>query len=284
MTTAARLAAVGGLAVAATALLAGPAAAATGDDRTDAVFVQTDNPSGNTVAAYRRAADGSLHPAGSYPTGGLGGVLGGSVVDHLASQGSLALDRDANLLYAVNAGSDTITVFGVDGDRLIRRQVVFSGGAFPVSIAVHGNLVYVLNARDGGSVQGYLRIAGTLIRVPAWHRGLGLDPTQAPEFTHTPGQIAFTPDGSKLVVTTKAGSNAIDIFSVGLGGLSATPVVTDLPGAVPFAVSFDTHGHLVLAEAGSNAVATFTVNRDGTLTPSAHASTRQAATCLIAGT
>ena len=61
--------------------------------------------------------DGSLKQAGSYRTGGLGGVLDGSVVDHLASQGSLQLDREHGLLYAVNAGSDTITVFGVDGDR-----------------------------------------------------------------------------------------------------------------------------------------------------------------------
>lgn len=284
MTSAVRLAAVGGLALAASAVFAGPASAAGGGNHSDAVFVQTDNPSGNTVAAYHRAADGSLHPAGNYQTGGLGGVLDGSVVDHLASQGSLALDRDANLLYAANAGSDTLTVFDVHGDRLIRRQVISSGGAFPVSIAVHGNLVYVLNARDGGSVQGYLRIAGTLIRIPAWHRSLGLDPAQTPEFTHTPGQVAFTPDGSKLVVTTKAGSNAIDIFTVGPGGLSATPVVTELPGAVPFAVTFDTRGHLVLAEAGPNLIATFTINRDGTLTPIAQAATGQAATCWIAGT
>jgi 6-phosphogluconolactonase (cycloisomerase 2 family) len=81
-----------------------------------------------------------------------------------------------------------------------------------------------------------------------------------------------------------AGSNAIDVFSVGLAGLSAIPVVTNVPGAVPFAVSFDTHGHLVVAEAGPNAVATFTINRDRTLTPVAQAATGQAATCWIAGT
>lgn len=284
MRTTTRLAGIGGLALAATALIAGPANASAGDDHTNAVFVQTDNPAGNTIVAYDRAEGGALQRAGSYPTGGLGGVLTGSVVDHLASQGSLALDRDNNLLYAVNAGSNTITVFGVHGDRLVRRQGLTSGGTFPVSITVHGNLVYVLNARDGGTVQGYLRIADTLIRIPAWHRSLGLDPTATPEFTHTPGQIAFTPDGSKLIVTTKAGSNAIDVFAVGIAGLSATPVINGLPGAVPFAVSFDTHGHLVVAETGPNAAATFTINRDGTLTPITQAPTGQAATCWIAGT
>ena len=118
------------------------------------------------------------------------------MVDHLASQGSLAYDRAHGLLYAVNAGSNTITVFSVYGDRLVRRQVISSGGTFPVSVAFHGGLVYVLNARDGGSVQGFLRIGTTLVRIPSWNRPLGLDPTLTPEFTHTPGQVAFTPDGS----------------------------------------------------------------------------------------
>ncbi|WP_426513708.1 hypothetical protein ACPPVO_25725 [Dactylosporangium sp. McL0621] len=77
-----------------------------------------------------------------------------------------------------------------------------------------GDLVYVLNARDGGSVQGFVRVGRTLVKVAAWHRSLGLDPAATPEFTHTPGQIAFTPDGSRLLVTTKAGSNAIDAFTV----------------------------------------------------------------------
>jgi len=41
------------------------------------------------------------------------------------------------------------------GDRLVLRQVISSGGTFPVSVAIHGNLVYVVNALNGGSIQGY---------------------------------------------------------------------------------------------------------------------------------
>ncbi len=274
-----RLAGAAGAALAAAALLAGPASAHP-QKPGGAVFVQTDDPAGNAIAAYDRNADGSLEPAGRYPTGGLGGVLDGSVVDHLASQGSLQLAD--GLLYAVNAGSDTITVFGVDGDRLIRRQVLPSFGDFPVSIAVHGNVVYVLNARRGGSVQGYVRAGGFLVPVPLWHRGLGLDPAAAPEFTHTPGQVAFTPAGDRLLVTTKANTNAVDVFDVDrLGGLSFRPVTTVLPGAVPFAVAFDARGDLALAEAGPNAVATFGIDRRGSLIPIAQAITGQAATCWI---
>ncbi|WP_028060696.1 lactonase family protein [Candidatus Solirubrobacter pratensis] len=274
-----RLAAAAGAALAAAALLAGPASAAPHKPR-GAVFVQTDDPAGNTIVAYDRGPDGSLEQAGSYRTGGLGGVLDGSIVDHLASQGSLQLDD--GLLYAVNAGSDTITVFAVDGDRLVRRQVLPSFGDFPVSIATHGKLVYVLNARGGGSVQGYARVGGILVPVPLWHRGLGLDPNAAPEFTHTPGQVAFAPDGSQLVVTTKANTNAVDVFSVDRrGGLSPRPTTTVLPGAVPFAVAFDARGNLALAEAGPNAVATFGLDRRGALNRIAQVATGQAATCWI---
>jgi hypothetical protein len=50
---------------------------------------------------------------------------------------------------------------------------------------------------------------------------------------------------------------------------------------VPFAVSFDAAGHLAPSEAGPNAVATFTLHRDGTLTAIDSAATGQAATCWI---
>jgi 6-phosphogluconolactonase (cycloisomerase 2 family) len=275
-----RLAVVGGIAAVATTLLAAPAQATPGQ-QSDPVFVQTDNVAGNTIVAYDRAGDGNLRQAGSYSTGGKGGALTGAAVDFLASQGSLAYDRSNGLLYAVNAGSDSLTVFAVQGDRLLRRQVIGSGGSFPVSIAIHGNLVYVLNARNGGSVQGYLRVSQRLLPLPGWHRSLGLDPTLTPEFTSTPGQVAFTPDGRNLVVTTKGNGSDIDVFAVSrFGGLSQHPVVNPDPGQVPFAVSFDAGGHLVVSEA-ANAVATFTITADGTLVLVDREPTGQSATCWI---
>jgi hypothetical protein len=284
MKTTARLAGIGGFTLAATALFAGAAVAAPAHHAPSghAVFVQTDNTDGNAVVAYHRSADGTLTRSGTYGTGGDGGVLAGSVVDHLASQGSLVLDRAHHLLYAVNAGSDTVTVFTVDGDHLHRTQVISSGGAFPVSITTNGHSVYVLNARDGGSVQGFLRLGDRLVRVPSWHRSLHLDPTATPEFTHTPGQVAFTPDGHQLVVTTKGNGNDLDVFTVDpLRGPSARPVVTTDP-STPFGVTFDARDHLVVAESGANSVATYTVHRDGTLSLIDRVPTGQAATCWVA--
>jgi DNA-binding beta-propeller fold protein YncE len=166
--------------------------------------------------------------------------------------------------------------------KLQRTQVITSSGAFPVSITRHGNAVFVLNARNGGSIQGFVRVGDILLRVPSWHRELGLDPNATPEFTTTPGQVAFTPDGSKLLVTTKGNTSAVDVFSMTRSGhLSRTPVEDKLPGAVPFAMAFDPRAHLLLAEAGTNALATFAVRPDGSLRPIATAPTGQAATCWI---
>ncbi|HVX45253.1 MAG TPA: beta-propeller fold lactonase family protein [Mycobacteriales bacterium] len=279
-----KFASAAGAGLAAAALLAAPAAAAAPAPDRGTVFVQNDSPSGNSIIAYGRTASGGLDQLATYRTGGKGGILSGSVVDHLASQGSLTLDRSSGLLYSVNAGSNSITTFAVHGSRLARRQVLSSGGQFPVSIAAHGNLVFVLNGRDGGSISGYLQIAGVLVPVPAWHRELHLNtsaPGQADEFTSTPGQIGFTPDGHTLLVATKNGGNSIEAFGVGLFGPSARPVITSLPGTVPFGFDFDARGHLALTEAGPSAVATFAVARSGALIPLDSVATGQAATCWI---
>ena len=54
------------------------------------------------------------------------------------------------------------------------------------------------------------------------------------------------------------------------------------PGNVPFAVNFDDGGHLVVAEAGPSAVATFTIKPDGALALVDRVATGQQATCWVA--
>jgi 6-phosphogluconolactonase (cycloisomerase 2 family) len=270
-------------ALATIAAVAAPASAATyPSGASHVVFVQTDNTAGNQVAVYDRAADGTLRLAGTYDTGGLGGQLTGSVADHLASQGSLIYDPAHGLLYAVNAGSNTVSVFAAAGDKLHLRQTIGSGGTFPVSIAVRGNLVYVVNALDGGSVQGY-RVSGNhLTAIPGSSRSLHLDPAATPQFTNTPGQVAFSRNGGQLLVTTKANGNNIDVFRVAPDGtLSASPVVNNEPNAVPFGIAYDAAGNVVIAEAGPSALATFALHANGKLTALGQVPTGQAATCWV---
>lgn len=248
-----------------------------------AVFVETDNTAGNQVVAYDRAPNGTLRLEATYNTGGLGGVLNGSAVDHVASQGSLTYDQQRNLLYAVNAGSNTISVFFVHGHHLRLLQVISSGGTFPVSIATHDGLVYVLNALGGGSVQGYFSLFGHLFPIHGSNRSLGLTiPADTNQFTNTPAQVAFSPDGTQLIVTTKLNLSDIDVFRVGFfGTLSPSPVVNSEPGTGPFGVTFDAGGHLIVADTGTNALSTYTLNPDGTVTLIDAVPTGQAATCWV---
>ncbi len=51
---------------------------------------------------------------------------------------------------------------------------------------------------------------------------------------------------------------------------------------MPFAISFDPAGHLVIAEAGTNALATFSLSPAGSVTQLAAVGTGQAATCWVA--
>ncbi len=281
-------ASVAAAALATAAAVAGPAGASTvpggfHGGASHVVFVQNDNLTGNQVIAYDRAPGGALTQAGVYSTGGKGGQLTGSVVDHLGSQGSLNYDPVDGLLYAVNAGSNTVSVFATHGNHLSLRQVTSSGGTFPVSVAAYGNLVYVLNALNGGSVQGYRVFHGQLFPIPGSNRRLHLNPNATPQFTNTPGQVAFSPDGSQLIVTTKANGDDIDVFGVlASGSLTRFMQVNSEPNEVPFGVTFDAAGHLVVSESAANsAVATFTLNRNGTLTPIDQVLTTQVATCWI---
>jgi hypothetical protein len=84
-------------------------------------------------------------------------------------------------------------------------------------------------------------------------------------------------------VTTKDNTNAIDVFGVRVGGRrSAQPVVNSEPGTVPFATAFDPAGHLVIADAGTNALSTFALSPGGTVTLLDAVGTGQSATCWVA--
>jgi 6-phosphogluconolactonase (cycloisomerase 2 family) len=286
----ATMALVGALAVAAATLgVAGSASASTPAGRlptaaftNHAVFLQSDNPSGNQILAYDQATNGTLSQAGTYDTGGDGGVAAGSAVDPLASQGSLVLTDGGRTLLAVNAGSDTVSVFRVTGDHLALWQIIPSGGLFPTSIASRRGLVYVLNAGGAGSLQGYALVSGTLRPLPGSVRSLGLANTTPPNYLASPGQVGFTPDGSDVIVTTKNSGSDIDVFSVGFAGLlSLHPVENPSATPVPFSFTFDPSGHLVVTEAGSSHLSVYSLQADGTVTALGSVTDGQTALCWV---
>jgi 6-phosphogluconolactonase (cycloisomerase 2 family) len=230
-----------------------------------AAFVQTNDIFGNAILAYARSDDGGLTLVGRYPTSGLGGTQVGAPTDPLSSQNSLTYDRDHHLLYAVNAGSDSVSVFGVWGTHLRLFQVVASDGQFPTSVAVHHDLVYVLNAGGDGSITGFRVRGDRLTPIAGSERSLGLGNATPPFFLDSPGQIGITDDGSELLVSTKT-HGLVDAFALGADGRPATTPVATQTGPLPFAFTFDARGRLVLEDASGSAN-TYRVLRSGALTP-----------------
>lgn len=231
-----------------------------GDD--GAVFVQTNKAEGNTIKVYDRDEDGRLSPRGEFETGGLGGFTVGAPGDALASQGSLRYHD--GLLFAVNAGSNTVTVFRVDGTKLYRLQVIWSHGLLPVSLDVRDDLVYVLNAGGEGSVQGFHLHKGRLSPIEGAHRSLGLHNGNPPAFMTAPAQVEIDPEGKFVLVSTKA-ANVMFTYRIGRDGeLSRNPVISDA-GNTPFGFTFDTEDTLLVTESGSNEVSRFELERDGRL-------------------
>jgi hypothetical protein len=251
-------------------------------DRQHAVFVQTNEATGNRIVVFDRAANGRLSQAGTYATGGNGGIAApGDESDRLASQGSLAYDWRHSLLIAVNAGSDTVSTFKVRGDRLRLTGVVPSGGQFPASITVSGDLVYVLNSGGEGIVQGFVIRGHRLRTLSGSARSLGLANTDPPNFLTSPGQVGFTPEGGKLIVTTKASGSHIVVYRVQHDGRLSTPTVNASATPVPFAFTFDPARRLVSGEAMQSFVTTYTINGNGTLANPQSLSDNQMALCWI---
>src|SRR5215469_2283600 len=227
-----------------------------------AVFIMSNNADKNEVIAFDRGGDGSLTEAHRYDTGGRGS---GGVTDPLESQGSLTLSHDHSLLFAVNAGSGTVSVFKVLRSNLALIDKEPSGGSQPVAVAQWNNLVYVLNSGGPGSVVGF-RLAGGGQLQPIANSTAFLTAN-----TTAGASLSFSPDGQFLLVTERL-ANTIDAFHVQPDGTLSPIVVNQNPAPGTFSVAFAPNGKAIVSETGpagaSNASATssYSVGPDGKLT------------------
>jgi len=220
-----------------------------------AVFVMTNAAHRNEILSFERQPDGSLKKYGTFGTGGRGS---GGTTDPLGSQGSLTLSDDHSLLFAVNAGSGEISSFLVDGPKLLLVDVKPSGGSAPVAVAQHGSLLYALNFAGDSSVVGFTINDGSLEQISGSIRYLTAANSGA-------SSLAFSPDGSFLLVTEKL-TNNIDAFPVNADGTLGTMVTTKDPGAGLFDVAFTPDGAVVALEAGAGTASSFMIGSTGALT------------------
>jgi 6-phosphogluconolactonase len=226
------------------------------------VFTMSNAVSGNTVLAYHIAAGGALVPEGRFSTHGTGTGMS------LADANSVVLAKDHRFLLVVNAGSNTVSVFQVHppspgGSVLTFVDKVGSRGVSPVSLAVHGSVVYVLNAGSAtvaGNIAGFLLADhGLLLALPHSVRPLS---TSAPTGA---AQVAFNPAGNVLVVTEKT-TNEIDTYPVNAWGIAQSPTFTTSNGTTPYGFTFSPKGTLIVTDAASDALSSYTVAATGAVT------------------
>jgi glucose/arabinose dehydrogenase len=258
------------------AALAGPAVgtalAAKGTTVIGHVYVDDNTTGVNTIAAFNRLSNGSLTATDGSPFAA-GGVGTGSGI---GSQGAVQLSADDRYVLAADAASNEISVLRVRPDgslRVAEGSPVPSGGTRPVSIAVHGELVYVANQGDVPNVTGFwLNPGGHLRAIP--------DSTFDLPSGSNPGDVLFSPDGKVLAVVLvghDSGPSPIDgaiaTFTVGgdgtLSPAPGSPFAAQENGPFGSAFSPQDSSHLFVtnahAGAGQGSVSSFAVGADGSL-------------------
>jgi 6-phosphogluconolactonase (cycloisomerase 2 family) len=230
--------------------------AASAATRIGSVYTQTNSPGQNQIVVFDRYSDGTIVEVARVNTGGHGspspdcatppaGPAFNTSCPIIDSQGSVVANSTGTLLFAVNAGSDTVSAFKIDINGIPHLVgTVPSGGHFPISLTIHNNVLYVLNERSG-NIQGYtFTSSGQLTPIPGSNQPLS---------THgavgAAAQISFDTLGRNLIVTER-NANVIDVFRVTNnvpGPAVAHPVA---PGATtPFGFAVDPLNHLIVSDA-----------------------------------
>jgi 6-phosphogluconolactonase (cycloisomerase 2 family) len=250
------------------------------------VYAMTNADEINEILVFKRDRAGRLHPArgATTPTGGAG-AASNAPVDPLGSQNALVYDAGIEMLFAVNAGDGTVTVFdtGPSGLHLQRRARVATGGSLPVSIAISEHRLYVLNAGGSGSVTTFeIGVRGQLTQIGSIV--LGLSPGYGNEVpfdrVNAPSQVGIDALARHLLVT-HAGGQEMLVAELDDDGVPTSPLVsTSAPDPVPFAFGLTRYGSTLLASA-SGFVSAFAPPSGGALNLTANVATGQAATCWI---
>jgi 6-phosphogluconolactonase (cycloisomerase 2 family) len=206
----------------------------------------------------------------------------------LDGQGAVALSENHEWLFAVNAGSNSISVFRVNQDgSLLLSDTKASGGTIPVSICNHHQYVYVVNAGTG-TINGYtLGLGGTFEAIVG--SNLPLSAAMA-----DPAQIAFSPNGEYLYVTEKRTSK-ISSYEVDANGLATADIVYSSTGVTPFGFCHARDNYMVVSNAnliapgvpvpGGASCTSYSGSNPGDLSPQNGAvPNNQSASCWVATT
>ncbi|HET6871341.1 MAG TPA: beta-propeller fold lactonase family protein [Solirubrobacteraceae bacterium] len=219
------------------------------------VVTATNNPSGNKLWVYKRAANGKLTQSGSVSTGGKGIAsqppFGFPIVD---SSGSINTTPDGKLIFVVNAGSNSVTSFRVTSSGVHRVSVASTHGKLPISVASSGNLLYVVNEISKNIYGWTFTPSGVLHPIAGSNQKLtAVTPKGKKDKVGVAAAINFTSNG-KVVAVTQRGLprtyGEINTFVIRPGGAAGPAQAFATKGvANPFGFSA-TGKYLLVSNAG----------------------------------
>ncbi|MEO6547136.1 MAG: beta-propeller fold lactonase family protein [Ferruginibacter sp.] len=208
----------------------------------DAHFLYTETNAGakNEIMKFKVLGNGHLQFEGVTASGGNGTGKG------LGSQGALTMSKNHEWLFAVNAGSNSVSTFKINKDGTITlAHTEITRGLTPVSVTVHDNLLYVLN-RGSDNIHGFrIGAGGKLSHIDNSTQALSGKAVDAP-------QIAFSPSGERIMVTEKA-TNIISTYKVNNDGSISSGVFTPSVGSTPFGFDFSRDRFMIVTNAAGGA-------------------------------
>ncbi|KAJ4859022.1 hypothetical protein T069G_07289 [Trichoderma breve] len=231
----------------ATQLLTAMTASAAASSGQRVLYIQDNDPTGNSIVSIKVSQNGSLSGGVKTSTGG-----NGYPVLIVPSQDSVVVS--GNYLFTVNSGSNTLSLFNINPWDPLHPKLI--GKPAPTLGHVPVSVTYSEKLKTACVVNGGLDLAGVTCFSVDPKKGLQpLGPMrtilQTKDFTPPPagtpptiltGDIRFNPSSTGVFTTAAnetGGPGVLYAYPVVSGSVSTTPVVTKFDNVVnPFSLNF----------------------------------------------
>ena len=202
------------------------------------VYVESNikSANGNSIYAFKRGDNGGLTlvPGAPFLTGGAGVQDASLMLGPYDSDTEIVTNPEHTLLFAVNSGSDSIAVFEIKENGAlepVEGSPFWSGGTNPVSLALSGTTLFVVN-KNGD----FARLSSTLPNYTSFRvsRNGHLTPLEGATVSvalgSSPTQALFIP-GTNLVFGADFLGGLIQRFNVNNDGYLQPRAPEGLPAS-----------------------------------------------------
>ncbi|KAI9800974.1 MAG: hypothetical protein M1826_005205 [Phylliscum demangeonii] len=209
--------------------------------RPQVIYIMSNEVASNAVVAFKINDDGTLSDGSVTATGGKGGnefnsrANSPAVPDPLASQGSISIV--GRHLLAVNAGSNTVTLFEIDAGDATKLVMVGKPantlGDFPVSVAVSERLQQANTGVKAGIACFQITDRGLVALESQLERVVNLQQSTPPLLFNTAiSHTLFNEDSTALITTVRSDgkhTGQISVYPVLANGRVSTHDVRTFP-------------------------------------------------------